>query len=144
VNEHEIRAAVAEWTEQIVAILPDAKIYLSGSASVRGLRPRDVDLVALVPDVRCAAKALCDIYPTLYEKQWNDAWAAFRIAGPPQVDLVLTKRGTKWDAHHRIAWNLLREDQGLLAEYAALKGDESQKAIFFERIVRLLRAETDA
>jgi hypothetical protein len=138
VDEHEVQAVVAERREQIVAVLPEAKIYLSGSASVRGLSAVDVDLVAIVPDVRPAAKALCGIYPTLYEKQWNDEWAAFRVEGPPQVDLVLTRRGTKWDAHHRLAWNLLREDRTLLAEYAALKRDESQKAIFFERIVRLL------
>jgi hypothetical protein len=73
------------------------------------------------------------MYPPLYEAQWSDEWAAFRVEGPPQVDVVLTKSGAKWDAHHRLAWDLLRDDRSLLAEYVALKREpadyETRKAI---------------
>ena len=67
--------------------------------------------------------------------------------GPPQVDLVLTTRGSKWDAHHRLAWYLLRRDDHLVAEYAALKGTRDayaeRKAEFFERLVRRLPPEAE-
>jgi len=72
----------------------------------------------------------------------REDWAAFRDPGPPQVDLVVTRFGTKEDAHHRRAWELLAQDAGLLEEYRALKaveGDyEQRKAVFFERVVTLL------
>lgn len=135
---HELQAVVAARSQEIAGVLPEAQIYLTGSASVPSLSARDVDLVAIVPDVPVAAQTLRAIYPPLYEKQWNDEWAAFRVEGPPQVDTVLTKTGTKWDAHHRLAWDLLRRAPALVAEYAGLKRDEAKKAIFFERIVRLL------
>ena len=138
-DERDVRAVVAVRGEEIIALVPEAEIYLTGSASVPGLSARDIDLVAPVADVSVATVVIRKIYPTLYEEQWSEEWAAFRLEGPPQVDLVLTKPGTKWDAHHRLAWNLLREDSSLLAEYAALKRDEGQKVVFFERIVRLLR-----
>lgn len=142
-DDYTVQAVVAAHRQELASVLPgDAQVYLSGSASVPGLSAVDIDLVAVVSDVPFAARALAKIYPTLYEKQWNDEWAAFRVQGPPQVDVVLTKLGTKWDAHHRLAWNLLRDDPMLLAEYTALKRDERQKAIFFERVVRLLPPES--
>lgn len=141
-DDESVRAIAAEWSRQIRAILPDAKIFLSGSASVSGLSAADVDLVALVAEVSEAARALVATYPPLYREQWSDEWAAFRVDGSPQVDIVLTKRGTKWDKHHRLSWDLMRRDERLLAEYAALKAEpkdyEARKAIFFERVVRLL------
>jgi len=50
----------------------------------------------------------------------------------------LTKLGTKGDAHHRRAWELLLADDALMAEYERLKTagmDSVQKAAFFERVV---------
>ena len=133
---------VEEHRKRIVAIVPEACVCLSGSASVEGLAANDVDLVALVSDVADAADRLRTLYRALFEEDWRDDWAAFRDEGPPQVDLVVTRVGTKGDAHHRLAWQLLAEDAGLLAEYRALKangGDyEQRKAAFFERVVALL------
>jgi hypothetical protein len=101
-----------------------------------------VDLVALVPDVFEAASRLRGLYSPLYEDQWRDDWAAFRDSGPPQVDLVLTRRGTKGDAYHRRAWEFLANEPELLAEYCALKRDrieyEHRKAAFFDRVVALM------
>ncbi len=132
----------AAYRQAIAAMLPDTEIHLAGSASIPGLAADDVDLVVLVHDVRSAAATLRASYPPLYEQQWGDEWAAFRIAGHPSVDVVLTRRGTKWDAHHRRAWTLLREDENLLLEYKALKAVpgryDERKAEFFERLVRLL------
>jgi hypothetical protein len=79
----------------------------------------------------------------LYEEEWRDDWAAFRDPGPPQVDVVLTKAGTKGDAHHRRAWELILADSDLKAEYERLKAagmDGAQKAAFFEHVVAMLSA----
>ena len=115
---------------------------LSGSASVGDLSANDLDVVALVEDVCDAAARLRPLYPPLYEDQWRDDWAAFRLAGPTQVDVVVTRPGTKGDAHHRRAWELLAIDERLRAEYRSLKASshqyEERKAAFFERVVRLL------
>jgi GrpB-like predicted nucleotidyltransferase (UPF0157 family) len=136
-------AALAEKHRQrIAASVPDASILVTGSASVAGLPANDLDLVVLVSDVRDAAASLRRDYPPLYEDEWRDDWAAFRDPGPPQVDLVVTQPGTKGDAHHRRAWELLASDPGLLAEYRRLKARsedyEERKAAFFERVVTLL------
>jgi hypothetical protein len=142
VDDDVVRAVVAEQSRRVKALVPDATIFLTGSASVSGLRAADVDLVALVAEVPIAASALATIYAALFREHWSDEWAAFRVDGSPQVDIVLTKRGTKWDKHHWLSWEFLRRDERLLAEYAALKTDpadyEARKAIFFERVVRLL------
>jgi hypothetical protein len=56
------------------------------------------------------------------------------IRGRPQVDVVLTKRGTKGDAHHRLVWELMLKDNRLRTEYNELKAagmDSAQKAAFF-------------
>jgi GrpB-like predicted nucleotidyltransferase (UPF0157 family) len=134
----DIAALVAEHTELITAALPDADVHLTGSASVPGLTAEDVDLVALVADVRVAADALRPVYPPLYEEHWSDTWAAFRTAGPPQVDVVLTQPGTDWDAIHRRSWELIRDDPALRDEYAAAKLTPEGKTAFFERVVRSL------
>jgi len=81
--------------------VPGASVLLSGSASVGDLSANDLDVVALVEDVCDAAARLRPLYPPLYEDQWRDDWAAFRLAGPTQVDVVVTRPGTKGDAHHR-------------------------------------------
>ena len=58
------------------------------------------------------------------------------------VDLVVTRRGSRGDAYHRLAWQLLRQDKHLLAEYRMLKGDphdyEARKRAFFDRVVARL------
>jgi GrpB-like predicted nucleotidyltransferase (UPF0157 family) len=136
-------AALAEKHRQrIAALVPNASIVLTGSASVEGLPANDLDLVVLVSDVRDAAARLREDYPPLYEDEWRDDWVAFRDPGPPQVDLVVTQPGTKGDAHHRRAWELLAADPALLAEYRRLKASseeyEQRKAAFFERVVMLL------
>jgi hypothetical protein len=138
---------VHEHASLVSSLLTDAELHLSGSALVSGLDAEDVDLVGLVADVPKAAAILRAVYPPLYEEQWSDDWAAFRSPGPPHVDLVLTTRGSKWDAHHRLAWHLLQRDDVLLAEYHAMKKDKAhyaeRKREFFERVVRLLRRSSD-
>ncbi len=134
------RAAVEEAAARVTAILrerlPEAEISLTGSASCPEFDARDVDLVALVEDVRSAAARLA--LPPLYREQWRDDWAAFRLEGTPTVDIVVTRRGTRGDAHHRRAWELLRADPALREEYRAVKGSSVEKAAFFERLVARL------
>ncbi len=125
-----------------MSLVPGAEVELTGSASVPGLSADDLDLVILVPDVARSAALLRDVYPPLYEDEWRDDWAAFRDPGPPQVDVVVTREGTKGDAHHRLAWRLLAERPDLLEEYRELKASridlERRKAAFFERLIGLL------
>lgn len=123
-------------------LLPEAEVHLSGSSCLPELDPGDVDLVALVEDVPAAANVLAEVYPALYPDDWRDDWAAFRDPGPPQVDVVVTRRGSLGDKHHRLAWLLLAGSPDLLAEYRALKATtedyERRKREFFERVVALL------
>jgi GrpB-like predicted nucleotidyltransferase (UPF0157 family) len=133
---------VIEHERRICELLPGAEVHLSGSACVSGLDPDDLDLVVLVKDVRAAAEVLRAEYPALYADEWRDDWAAFRDPGPPQIDVVVTRRGSVGDKHHRLAWWLLASDPGLLAEYKALKAIpedyERRKREFFERVVARL------
>ncbi len=137
----EITALIAEHVELIRAAVPEGEASVSGSTLLGHYGGHDVDLVVLVPDVANAAARLREIYPPLYEEDWRDDWAAFRVSGPPQVDIVVTKRGTEGDAHHRRAWELILGDDELRAEYERLKKggmDSAQKRAFFDRVVERL------
>jgi hypothetical protein len=128
-----------EHRERILSVLPHVEVILSGSALLDDVPHDDVDLVALVSDVPDAAGRLRRVYPVLFEEQWHDDWAAFRVAGPPQVDIVLTRRGTKGEAHHRIAWDVIAADPELVDEYRSMKATPGnyaeRKAAFFARVV---------
>jgi hypothetical protein len=137
----EIRRLVDEHTSRIGSVIPDAEVRLSGSTLLGELGGHDIDLVVLVADVRDAAARLRPVYPPLYEDEWRPDWAAFRVVGPPQVDLVVTSPGTVGDAHHRRAWELLLSDHGLREEYEALRSagmSSEQKRVFFKHVVSLL------
>lgn len=113
----------------------------SGSTLLGRYGGHDIDLVVLVPDVAYAASRLRNSYPPLYEEDWREDWAALRVPGPPQVDIVLTTPGSDGDAHHRRAWELLLSDSELRAEYEALKAagmDSARKREFFDRVVARL------
>ena len=133
---------MSEHERRIHELLPDVEVHLSGSASVPGLEPDDLDLVVLVGDVAAAVAILRAEYPVLHAAEWREDWAAFRDPGPPQVDVVVTRRGTLGDTHHRLAWELLAADPDLLAEYRALRESpvdyEVRKREFFERVVASL------
>jgi hypothetical protein len=137
----ELDVVIARHTGRISEAVPEGTTYLSGSALLGEYGGHDLDFVVLVPSVAEAAARLRAEYPPLYEDDWRDDWAAFRDTGPPQVDVVVTKRGTKGDAHHRRAWELILADDTLKEEYERLKAagmDSTQKAAFFERVVALL------
>lgn len=132
-----------EHHDAVRRLLPNATVVLSGSASIDSLPAEDVDLVVLVDDVGAAATVMSKRYPPLHKDEWREDWAAFRLEGPPQVDIVVTRPGTSRDAHHRRAWELLAHDPNLLDEYRRMKlgGPTSyaeRKAQFFDRIVELL------
>ena len=133
---------MTEHERRLRELLPAAEVVLSGSASVPDLDADDLDLVVLVDDVPGAAEILRSQYPALYAEEWREDWAAFRVPGPPQVDVVVTRPGTLGDKHHRLAWELLASRPDLLEEYRALKATredyELRKREFFERVVALL------
>ena len=137
----EIEALTERYERVIREAVPEGTTSVSGSTLLGEYGGHDVDLVVLVPDVADAASRLRDVYPPLYEDEWRDDWAAFRVPGPPQVDIVVTTRGSKGDAHHRRAWKLILTDDSLRAEYERLKAagmDSAQKRVFFERVVGML------
>src|SRR5437588_4780721 len=137
----EVAALIASHERRIREVVPEGTTSVSGSTLLGRYGGHDVDLVVLVPDVAGAASRLREVYPPLYEDEWRDDWAAFRLPGPPQVDIVLTSPGTKGDAHHRRAWELILVDDELRAEYERLKAagmDSATKKDFFERVVSRL------
>jgi hypothetical protein len=137
----DLETLVAQHTERIRETVPEGETFVSGSTLLGRYGGHDIDLVVLVPDVADAASRLRVVYPPLYEEDWRDDWAAFRLPGPPQVDVVLTKLGSMGDAHHRRAWELILADDALRAEYERLKAagmDSAQKKVFFERVVARL------
>jgi hypothetical protein len=132
-----LRVTPVEFVKPYPTLRPRSRAARSWDATADTIST----LVVLVPEVADAADRLRNVYPPLYEDEWRDDWAAFRLPGPPQVDIVVTKRGTKGDAHHRRAWELLLADDVLRAEYERLKAagmDSVQKAAFFERVVARL------
>jgi hypothetical protein len=143
-TEASIDALVALHTQRIADALPEGTTSVSGSMLLGQWSGHDLDLVVLVSNVRAAAERLRLVYPPLYEEEWRDDWAAFRDPGPPQVDVVLTTRGSRGDAHHRRAWRLILADEALRTEYEDLTAtgmDSAQKAAFFERVVARLASE---
>ncbi|TML32615.1 MAG: hypothetical protein E6G24_09885 [Actinobacteria bacterium] len=137
----DVEALVTSHTARIRELVSEAETSVSGSTLLGRYGGHDVDLVVLVQNVADAADRLRSAYPPLYEEDWRDDWAAFRLPGPPQLDIVLTKPGTKGDAHHRRAWELILSDEALQAEYKHLKArgmDAAQKAAFFKRVVSML------
>jgi hypothetical protein len=141
----EVEALVALHTARIAEAIPEARISVSGSTLLGSYGGHDIDLVVLVPYVASAADRLRSTYPPLYEEDWRDDWAAFRIEGPPQLDIVVTSPGTSGDDHHRRAWELILATPQLRAEYQTLKAggmDSMRKAEFFDRVVAMLRAES--
>ena len=140
----EVDALVVRHVGRITEAVPEGTTSVSGSTLLGRYGGHDLDLVVLVPNVANAANRLRHVYPPLYEEEWRDDWAAFRDPGPPQVDVVLTRPGTKGDAHHRRAWELILADGSLKAEYERLKSagmDSAEKAVFFERVVTMLGDE---
>ena len=140
----EVDALVALHTARIAEAVPDGRIAVSGSTLLGRYGGHDVDLVVLVPHVARAAEQLRGSYPPLYEDEWREDWAAFRLEGPPQVDIVVTSPGTKGDDHHRRAWESILANPRLQAEYESLKAtgmDSARKAAFFDRVVAMLDTE---
>jgi hypothetical protein len=137
----DVDALITRHATRIRDAVPEGATSVSGSTLLGRYGGHDLDLVVLVPDVADAANRLGHIYPPLYAEDWRDDWAAFRDPGPPQVDIVLTKPGTKGEAHHRLAWDLILADDTLRAEYERPKAggmNGAQKAAFFVRVVAML------
>jgi hypothetical protein len=144
ISRAELDALVAHHAKRIAEAVPEGSTSVSGSTLLGHCGGHDLDLVVLVPNVADAASRLRELYPPLYEDEWRADWAAFRHPGPTQVDVVLTERGTKGDAHHRRAWELILANGALRAEYERLKAagmSGAQKAVFFDRVVAMLGDE---
>jgi hypothetical protein len=137
----EFELLIVRHRRRIAEAVPDGTTFVSGSCLLGAYGGHDLDLVVLVEDVSEAANRLRRRYPPLYEDEWRADWAAFREPGPPQVDIVVTREGTKGHAHHLRAWELILADDTLRTEYERLKADGmdgAQKAAFFDRVVGLL------
>jgi hypothetical protein len=140
-SPEETEAVISLHERRLGDLVPEGALSLSGSTLLGHFGGHDIDFVLVVPDLVDAARRVRDAYPPLYEDEWRDDWAAFRDAGPPQVDVVVTTPGSKGEAHHLRAWQLLLNEPSLLAEYENLKAagmTGAQKAAFFDRLVSLL------
>ena len=140
-TDGETEALVARYRAAVSTIVPGADVHLSGSTLLGAFGGHDVDLGGVGADVAAAAQRLRTAFPPLHEDEWRDDWAAFREPGPPQVDIVVTVAGTRGDAHHRRAWELLLRDADLRDEYLRAKAagmSGEQKRVFFERVVARL------
>ncbi|HEY5488673.1 MAG TPA: hypothetical protein VIK00_02460 [Candidatus Limnocylindrales bacterium] len=143
----ETQRLVDRYRALVLAYAPGAEIHLAGSALLGDLPNQDLDLVVLVANVARTAEHLRPVLPPLYEDEWRSDWAAFRDPGPPQVDIVVTIRGTNGDAHHRLAWQALLSDAGLKEEYVRLRAagmSPGQKALFFDGVVASLSSRGPA
>jgi 16S rRNA (adenine1518-N6/adenine1519-N6)-dimethyltransferase len=114
---------------RIRELIPDADVRLIGSASIAGFPADDLDLVVPTGEMHDLP------YPPLYQEQWSDDWRAYRLPGPPQVDVVLTRPGTLGHARHVRAWERIADSPALLAEYRALERTPENKREFFDRVV---------
>jgi hypothetical protein len=94
-SHDDVAGLVAQHTARIADAVPEGETSLSGSTLLGRYYGRDIDLVVLVRDVASAAARLRESYPPLYEDHWRDDWAAFRLEGPPQVDVVITSPARK-------------------------------------------------
>jgi hypothetical protein len=140
-SQRELEMLITRHKARIADLLPAGQTFVSGSTLLGHYGGHDIDLVVLVDDVAKAASRIRDAYPPLYEDEWRDDWAAFRELGPQQIDIVLTRPGTKGHAHHLRAWEVILADDTVRAEYMRLKSagmDSAQKAAFFEGIVSRL------
>jgi 16S rRNA (adenine1518-N6/adenine1519-N6)-dimethyltransferase len=125
---------------RLVELLPGVEIRLTGTASLPDIESHDIDLVVITDDVAHASTRLATAYPPLHRDEWRDDWAAFRTSGSPQVDVVVTKAGTRGYAHHVAAWERIAADPSLRNEYRRLdRRMPERKCEFFERVVASLR-----
>src|SRR6187397_277481 len=94
-SQRELEMLITRHKARIADLLPAGQTFVSGSTLLGHYGGHDIDLVVLVDDVGKAASRIRDAYPPLYEDEWRDDWAAFRELGPQQIDIVLTRPGTR-------------------------------------------------
>jgi uncharacterized protein len=120
------------------------ELVLTGALSVAGaLTKGDVDL-----HLRVAPSEFDDVverlraaYPVGSPQSWAATLAVFELPGPRPTGLAVTPRQSEHDLRFRLAWEALRHDPGLLAEYNALKAAsagteeyEARKSDFFSSV----------
>jgi GrpB-like predicted nucleotidyltransferase (UPF0157 family) len=154
-----VAAAFERHARQLRAMLPVARVEHVGSTAVPDLLTKgDLDLCVIVPapDVAAAAKRLASAYADNVGSDRNEHLASFVAPreAPDDVDVgvQLVAEGSPEDMFVR--WrDLLRADEGLRRDYAALKrrhdgGDmnvyRSAKAAFIEAALGAARATASA
>ncbi len=135
-------AVFAEHSNRLRRLLGDVEVVQSGGSCIGA--GGDLDICVVVDDVAGAAERVRAAYPPLYEDEWREDWAAFRLPGEPQVDVVLVEPDSRADYHHRLAWQAIAADPGLRERYFAMRlsaGEDyaAAKAEFFDRLELELR-----
>ena len=137
------RRIAAEVGARLAALLPAHELTLTGGSSVPGaLTKGDVDLhLTVAPaDFAATVTALRALYRVVHPEIWQDTLATFAVDAQLPTGIAVTPAGSEHDHRFRRAWELLRADPALLAEYNAMKagsaaGYEERKSAFFTRLV---------
>jgi len=136
----QVRARVAT---ELARLLIAGDLELTGALSVPGaLTKGDVDLHLRVGagDFADVVNRLRAVLPIASPHAWAATLAVFEVPGPVPTGLAVTPRGSEHDSRFRLAWQRLRHDPSLLAEYNALKADSVGTAGYDERKSRFFSA----
>ena len=119
-------------------------VELTGGLSVPNALTRgDVDLHLRVrpEDFAEVVGTLRDLLSVASPQAWATTLAVFDVPGPRPTGLAVTPVGSEHDTRFRLAWEALRRDPALLADYNALKAEsvgtgdyEERKSRFFSSI----------
>jgi uncharacterized protein len=138
-------AWVRDEVEQALRLLGvPGELVLTGALSVAGaLTKGDVDLHLRVEPRSFESVVAClrVAYPVGSPHSWAATLAVFDVPGPRPTGLAVTPVDSEHDLRFRLAWEALRRDPGLLAEYNALKAAstgteeyEAHKSRFFSSV----------
>jgi GrpB-like predicted nucleotidyltransferase (UPF0157 family) len=137
------RRIAAQVGARLAPLLPPHELTLTGGSSAPGaLTKGDVDLhLSVAPaDFAATVTTLRSLYRVVHPEIWQDTLATFAVDADLPTGIAVTPRGSEHDRRFRRAWDLLRADPALLAQYNAVKagdaeGYEDRKSAFFTRIV---------
>ena len=138
------RAVLDEVNALLRRLHIEGSLELTGGSSTPGaLTKGDIDLHLRVDPERFGAvlERLDEALSRINLHAWADTLAVYGVEGDRPVELAVTPVGSEHDRRFRLAWQRLRSEPTLLAEYNGLKRAaagtsryDSHKSDFFTRI----------
>jgi hypothetical protein len=134
--------------ERLRALGVAGDLLLTGGSSVAGALTRgDVDLHLRVRPVAFASvvAVLGRTYDVAHPEIWAPTLATFVVPAALEAGMAVTPAGSEHDLRFTRTWQLLAADPALLAEYNAVKLDdtagedtyEDRKSAFFDQLLEL-------